>query len=79
MIIRSFSGEESITELCTGSMVATIQALVKAGHLDKSVADKFIDSHIAILSSDESYWSRIKKATGWANSKSDFVAIMEIK
>lgn len=78
MNIRTFSGEDAIMELCTAAMNSTIQTLVKEGQLTQEAADKFTATHIALLSSKENYWNKVRKFLGWSND-SDFVVIAEIK
>jgi hypothetical protein len=77
MNIRNFSGEDAISELCTCSMAATVQAMVTEGFISQEDADAFVGKHIAVLSSTEGVWSRVRKFLGWNDNAA--IVILEVK
>lgn len=79
MQIRSFSGEDEITNLCTAAMNSTVQVMTREGLITPEVAEKFLSRHVAILTSHETFWDRVRKALRLDDEKGDVVVIMEVK
>jgi hypothetical protein len=77
MQLRSFTGEDAISELCTSAMIATTKALVRDGLITDAQALEFQGRHIAVLTSQTGFWKSAKKWFGWGDD-AERVVILEV-
>ena len=78
MEVRSITGDDAINELMTQTMCVTLSHLVDEGLLTKDKATEISDSRVAILTSGNFMWNRIKRWFSAKEGMGEVVIILKV-
>jgi len=69
MIIQTIQGADDINQALTNSMLATLGALVKEGHISEEIATEFSSTHVCMMVDKATMWSKIWARIGFPLDK----------